>query len=468
VDQIEDDVTDSTAAEGTRAHNAEPVLGVTAGERVPKIRQIVIIAFIAAGFALVWFAAVSILNTIFWKNGFVTANHWMIPVLVLVFTFLVGLCGKYLRAPNAIYGGMQEELKGGGHLDYSTFPGALLTSFFSLLSGASVGPEGPLTTLVAQIAGWVGTKLKLAEQTMFGFVFAGLASALNGLVGNPLFSALLATELEKGDNKGALQFLAWNLAAGAIGYIFFALIGFPAFASSIPFTPINVLVPGYALYAVALGFVGVLLALFISISFRAFGQVMDRVFKDRFLERIMVGGVIIAIVAYFLPELMFSGEAQIHPIIANPAAYGVWLLLAFAILKVLLLALSFKSGYLGGPIFPTLFASTMVALALSLLFPSVPVTLLFTCIVAATVTLVLDAPFAAILLTVTVATTSTYELGYIALATATALMLGGAIKRRMTQRAARQSASAESGPTEDIGSTESQRDQEEHGRVSEY
>ncbi len=27
------------------------------------------------------------------------------------------------------------------HLDYSTFPGVLLTSFFSLLSGASVGPR---------------------------------------------------------------------------------------------------------------------------------------------------------------------------------------------------------------------------------------------------------------------------------------------------------------------------------------
>jgi len=433
---------DSTATEGANAPTA-PVLEVTIGGRVPKFRQIVIIALITAAFSMVWFAAVRFLTTTFWDNSFVTANRWMVPVLVLLFTFVVGLCGKYLRAPNAIHGGLKEELMGGGHPDYSTFPGALLTSFFSLISGASVGPEGPLTTLVAQIAGWLGAKLKLAEQTMFGFVFAGLASALNGLVGNPLFSALLATELEKGDNKGALQFLAWNLVAGAIGYLFFALIGFPAFASSIAFTPLNALTPGYGLLAGVLGIVGVLLALFIGISFQAIGRIMDRIFRDRFIERIMAGGIIIAIVAYFLPELMFSGESQIHPIVANPAAYGVSVLLAFAILKVLLLALSFKSGYLGGPIFPTLFAATMVALALSLLFPSVPVTLFFTCIVAATVTLVLDAPLAAILLTVTVATASTYEIGYIAFATATALMLGGAIKRRIAQRTARQSGSAE-------------------------
>jgi len=433
---------DSTATEGANAPTA-PVLEVTIGGRVPKFRQIVIIALITAAFSMVWFAAVRFLTTTFWDNSLVTANRWMVPGLVLLFTFIVGLCGKYLHAPNFIRESIKEELTGGGRPDYSTFPGALLTSFFSLISGASVGPEGPLTTLVAQIAEWLGEKLKLTEQTMSGFVFAGLASALNGLVGSPLFCALLATELEKGDNEGALQFLAWNLAAGAIGYIFFALIGFPAFASSIAFTPINTLTPGYSLLAGVLGIVGVLLALFIGISFQAIGRMMDRIFRDRFIERIMVGGVIIAIVAYFLPELMFSGESQIHPIVANPAAYGVLVLLAFAVLKVLLLALSLKSGYLGGPIFPTLFAATMVALALSLLFPSVPVSLFFTCIVAATIALALDAPLAAILLTVVVATSSTYEVGYIALATAVALILGGAIKRRMTQRAARQSGSAE-------------------------
>ncbi|MGZ4953280.1 MAG: chloride channel protein [Halobacteriota archaeon] len=458
---------DAVTPEATREHPTEPVLSVTIGGRVPKIRQILIIALVTAAFAVAWFASVGILTSAFWDNDFVTANRWMVPVLVLIFTFLVGLCGKYLHAPNSMRGGLKEELQGGGHFDYSTFPGALLTSFFSLLSGASVGPEGPLTTLVAYIAGWLGTKLKLTEQTMFGFVFAGIASALNGLVGSPLFSALLATELEKGQKQEAIQFLAWNLVAGAIGYIFFALIGFPAFASSIPFAPINALTPGYALYAGALGIVGVFLALFIGVSFQAFGRIMDRIFKDRFLERIMVGGVIIAIFAYFLPELMFSGEAQIHPILDNPGAYGVLVLLVFAILKVLLLALSFKSGYLGGPIFPTLFASTMVALALSLLFPSVPIALLFTCIVAATVTLVLDAPLAAILLTITVATTSTYELGYICLATATALIIGGAIKRRMAQRAARQAEAEETDATGAAGSNESRRAQEEPSGVSE-
>jgi len=434
------------STEGSAERSQDIPLGVPVGERVPKLRQIVFIALITGAFGLAFFASLGFLTSVIWQNDFVAANRWTIPVLVLLFSFFVGLCGKYLRAPNSIRGGMQELLKGDDfHPDFSTFPGALLTAFFSLLSGASVGPEGPLTTLVTLIAGWFGMKLKLAEQTRLGFALAGAASALNGLIGNPLFTALIVTELEGSNRKGALQFLTWNLVAGAIGYFFFALVGFPAFASSIPFTPVTTVTLAYTLDAVVLGIVGALVALFIAISFQGIGMTMDRVFKDRFVVRVMSGGIIIAIVIYFLPELMLSGEAQIHPIISNAAAYGVLMLLAFAILKVLLFALSFKSGYLGGPIFPTLFSATMIALAISLLFPSVPLALLFTCIVAATIALVLGAPLAAILLTAVIATSNAYELGYITLATATALLIGAAFKQRSAQRAARQSVPAELG-----------------------
>ncbi|HYA33668.1 MAG TPA: chloride channel protein [Candidatus Bathyarchaeia archaeon] len=432
-------------AEGARQRRTESRSGVAIGEREPKIRQIVFIALITSAFALAWFASLGFLNSAVWKNDFVTANRWTIPLLVLLFSFLVGLCGKYLRAPNVIRGGMQEEIKSGGlGLDYSTFPGALLTSFFSLLSGASVGPEGPLTTLVTYIAGWIGSKLKIGEQKRVGFVMAGLSSALNGLIGNPLFTAVLATELQEGEKEGLVRFLAWNLVAGAIGYFFFALVAFPAFASSIPFTPVTALTIWYAIDAVVFGVIGAFVALFIGVSFQIFGRATDRAFKDRFMVRVMVAGVIIAIVGYFLPDLLFSGEAEIHAIIANPAAYGVLMLLAFAVLKAFLLAFSFKSGYLGGPIFPTLFSATMVALALSLLFPSVPIALLFTCIAAATIALVLSAPLAAILLTVTIATSNAYELGYISLATATALVIGAAFRQRMAQRAARKGGAMES------------------------
>jgi len=65
--------------------------------------------------------------------------------------------------------------------------------------------------------------------------------------------------------------------------------------------------------------------------------------------------------------------------------------------------------------------------------------------VAATIALVLGAPLAAILLTVVIATSNTYELGYICIATATALVIGAAVRQQIAQRAAPQGGSAESG-----------------------
>ena len=46
-----------------------------------------------------------------------------------------------------------------------------------------------------------------------------------------------------------------------------------------------------------------------------------------------------------------------------------------AVVKLLLLALSFKSGYIGGPLFPIIFSSTQIGLALNLVFPGVPVSI---------------------------------------------------------------------------------------------
>ena len=403
--------------------------------------MVILLAVVAIIFTALWLGAYSWLNNAIWNNSFVTSHKWTIIVGVLFFSLLVGLAQKYLRAPTVIDGGAMAAMKGGGHdkTDYTTFPGALLTSFCSLLSGASVGPEGALGALVQDITAWTGERLKVSEESKLGLSLAALASAYNGIIGSPLFTGVLATEFQIGGKELGIAFLAWNLLAGVIGYFFFTLLGIPVFAQSIAFTPISTLTLTDALYAILLGLVGALLTLFIGVSFQVFGRVMGR-FGERVVLRTMVAAVVIAIVVYFYPELMFDGYSQIKPIIQNPAQYGVLLLLLFALLKILLLGLSFKSGYLGGPTFPTLFSCTMVAMALSLLFPAIPVSILVLCIEAAAVSLLLNAPLAAILLVAVVGTANAYMIALLCLSTVTAMFVGFGVKRLMARRAASQAA----------------------------
>ena len=421
---------------------AEPTGSSSETQRAyPKIWMVILLAVVAIIFTALWLGAYSWLNNAIWNNSFVTSHKWTIIVGVLFFSLLVGLAQKYLRAPTVIDGGAMAAMKGGGHdkTDYTTFPGALLTSFCSLLSGASVGPEGALGALVQDITAWTGERLKVSEESKLGLSLAALASAYNGIIGSPLFTGVLATEFQIGGKELGIAFLAWNLLAGVIGYFFFTLLGIPVFAQSIAFTPISTLTLTDALYAILLGLVGALLTLFIGVSFQVFGRVMGR-FGERVVLRTMVAAVVIAIVVYFYPELMFDGYSQIKPIIQNPAQYGVLLLLLFALLKILLLGLSFKSGYLGGPTFPTLFSCTMVAMALSLLFPAIPVSILVLCIEAAAVSLLLNAPLAAILLVAVVGTANAYMIALLCLSTVTAMFVGFGVKRLMARRAASQAA----------------------------
>jgi len=401
--------------------------------RTPALWQIVLIAVVAIVFTAAYLGLYGLLENAVWsEDGFMHDTPWAVPAGVLLFSLLVGLCRRYLHAPDVIHGGFTESLRGGGERpDYRTFPGALLSSLFSLLSGASVGPEGTITVLVGYVSSYVRDRLGIESPgAALGFDVAALASAFNGIVGSVLFTGVFATEFQVGGNRNAFRFLTWNLLAGTVGYLFYLLLGFPSFARSIPFEPIGGLHPGYILCAIALGLLGSLLAVFAGVAMQAAGTVMDRVFGEAVITRVLAAGAVIACAGYFVPEVLFSGEAQLHGIIADPARLGVGMLLGVAILKVLLLALSFKSGYIGGPLFPIIFSSTLIGLALNLVFPGIPVGIFVLCIEVAALTLALGAPLTSILLVAVVGTADQYTVVLLVISAVTAMVIAAAVKRR--------------------------------------
>jgi H+/Cl- antiporter ClcA len=395
------------------------------------------IALIAIVFTAGFMELYTGLTEAIWYNDFVMSNRWTIPVGILLFSLMVGLCQKYLHAPTVIQGGFVEAMKEGKlETDYRIFPGAFLSSIFSLLSGACIGPEGTVTILVGQVSGWVRDRFRIAQESgalHLGFDMAALASAFNGIIGNPFFTGVLATEYQIG-KKNVSTFLIWNLAAGIVGYLFYLALGLPSFSSMILFPPVTTLEPLMVLYAIILGVVGTLLALFAGFSMKGIGGIMERAFGDRILPRIMTAAVIIAAVGCFLPVLLFSGEMQIHRILEDPAGVGVTMLFLYAILKILLLALSFKSGYIGGPIFPVLFSSTMLGLALALIFPSVPVAIFVLCIEAAAFALALGAPLTAIILVLVVSNPGSIMMVLVATSATTALVLGALMTQLKARR----------------------------------
>ena len=409
---------------------------------------IIIIALIAIAFTAVFMTLYGYLDKVIWlENDFVLSNRWTIPAGVLIFSLLVGLCQKYLHAPNVIHGSAMESMrKGQAGSDYRTFPGAFLSSICSLLSGASIGPEGTIATMVSQLAIWVRTKMRIVRDSHdahLGFDMAALASAFNGIVGSPAFTGVLATEFQIGE-RNVFKFLIWNLVAGLVGYFFYLSLGFTSFAALLPFPPLESLSAMMVVSAIILGIIGSLLAIFTGICLKGAGELMEKSFGEGIVLRTVAAGIVIAVVCYFLPELLFSGEAQIHAIVQNPAAFGIGMLLMLAILKLVLFALSFKGGFLGGPVFPILFASTLVGLALSLAVPGIPVGIFVLCVEAATIAFALGAPLTAIILIVVLGNPSPYLVALIVTSVATALILGALLKPIMERRI-REKATPEAG-----------------------
>ena len=406
-------------------------------EHRPKLWMVFFIALVAILFTIPFLVIWIDLTALIWDSEFVTSNRWVVPVLVILFSVLVGLCVKYLKAETAIHGSISESVESGAaETEYKKFPGSLASAYLSLISGASIGPEGALGALIRQITSWFLKLLKVkSKEGGLALSVAALASAYNGIIGQPLFTSVFAVELLP-NKKNALELMAWTLIAGVIGFLIYAGLGFVAFLGQVPMPPLEGKEIYYIAEAVILGILGGFLALFMGACFKFFGKVMSR-FDNKVVLRIFLASLVIAAVAYFLPELMFSGEDEIHDVLNDPAKYGIAMLLLFGFLKLVLLALSFKSGYLGGPIFPVLFGCTMIGLALNMAFPSVPLIVAVLCLEAAAIALVLGAPLSAILLVTIVAEAgqiTPYLLALVVVATVTSLLLGAALKKATAKR----------------------------------
>jgi H+/Cl- antiporter ClcA len=395
---------------------------VTAARPVHPYVHVVIVAAIGAVVVLAWLVIFEEVNKLLWENDFVTANRWMFPVICLPFSLLVGLLVKYRHAPTNLDASLLDSLGSDvSRIDWRGLPINVLMAWVSLLSGAVLGPEGGIGGISSKIAAFYGEKVGIPVEHRSRLVFSTLAAAYNGLVANPLFTGVLGTELVK-DPQAKSRNMPANLIGGSIGYFIFLAAGsyglqdYLHLTSAQPYQPIDILL------VVVFGLLGLVLAVITGGLFRAAAAAFGRL-EGRVVERALAAGVIFSIAGMVAPIVLFSGETQIKTIVADPAAYGPAVLVGMALVKLVLLAVAFKSGFLGGPTFPAIFASTCVALAIGLLFPGIPLDVLIGGVMAGFLMVLFKAPFMVILLTAVMLQATPEMIGLIVLAVAAVMIV---------------------------------------------
>jgi H+/Cl- antiporter ClcA len=431
----------STTGSGSAREDGEPV--ITATQPVHPYVHVVVVAVIGALAVLAWLVLFETVNKLLWENDFVTANPWMFPVICLPFSLLVGLLVKYRHAPTNLDESMLDSLGSDvSRIDWRRLPVAIVMPLASLFSGAVLGPEGGIGGIASKLAAMYNEKVGIPVEHRQQLVFSTLASAYNGLIANPLFTGVLGSELVR-DPEARARTLPANLIGGSIGYLIFFAFGMSGLENYLHLSPTQPYQPLDVLLVIGFGLLGLVLALVAGVLFRLASAVFGRL-EDRVVERALLAGVVFSVVGMVAPIVLFSGETQIQTVVADPAAYGPATLLLMALVKLALLAVAFKSGFLGGPTFPAIFASVCVALALSLLFPGIRVDVLIGGVMAGFLIVLFKAPFMVILLTVVMLQATAELTALIVLAVAAVLIVQpyilASIAARQAARAARRNA----------------------------
>jgi H+/Cl- antiporter ClcA len=348
---------------------------------------------------------------------------------------LVGLLVKLFGDHNAIFADLMLEFGKTGRFNYRHAPGIVITAFVSLIAGASLGPEAPLADACGGMGTLMADKLKLNERETRTMGYSGVSGMLAAFVTSPFSGAILGLESSQG-SPGGLATYFWvlfpSLLASAVATVVFVLLSKGFFETLYKF-------PAYTprladlFYAVPLGLIGGAVGLAFMLSLRR----MQRLFqpmKTHVVLRGLLGGLGMGLIGALLPLTLFSGEEQTADLIVHAAEIGVLMLIVLGVAKLFATSLLLATGWKGGYIFPIMFASVALGLAVNLVFPGIPVAVTVAATMAGALVAALKAPLYAALFTTTLVQKETAAV--IAVAVVVSALLSALLTLRQARRAA--------------------------------
>ncbi len=350
----------------------------------------------------------------------------------------MGLLVKFFGDHSGIFFEVMREFGKTGRFDYRNAPGIVITAFVSLVSGASLGPEAPLADACGGIGTLIADKAKLDEQETRTMGYSGVSGMLAAFITNPFAGALLGLELAQGGATGKAAYF-WvlfpSLLASAVSTVVFVTLSGAFFETLYKF-------PKYAprmvdmLYAVPLGLLGAVVGLLFMLSLKRLQQLFQAL-KGRVVLRGVIGGLGMGIIGALLPLTLFSGESETTELITQAAEIGVVTLIVLSLMKLFATSLLLATGWKGGYIFPIMFASVALGMAINLLFPGIPVAVAVAAAMAGALVATLRAPLYAALFTVVLVQKETASV--IAVAVVVGALLTALLALRQARKAAAQS-----------------------------
>lgn len=342
--------------------------------------------------ALVFVKVVEVGTNAVWGSDAVSVEPFTGTLMMLgimaIAGLLVGLIHRFV--PSA---GDPDVFEGlvTGKFDHRAVPGGLLVSLATLIGGFSLGPEVPTGMLAGGTASAIGQKRGWdPAKTKLGFTSA-VTGAYGGLFTSPFVAILLVLELDPPKRRNYIAVLSIEVVAALTGFaVFFGLGGFATLLAELN-------LPSYQFelwhlsVGVLMGAIGLLGGIITGISNAIFTRLAGPL-SNHVVLRGLVAGVGLGLLAMAIPLTLFYGATSLPDVTSQAATIGAGVLLITALAKVVAMTAARSFGFIGGPIFPLVFAGGVLGAAVSVIFPDLPPALTVTAGMAAVPAAILPMP----------------------------------------------------------------------------
>ncbi len=375
------------------------------------------------GFGNNWFEATG--------TGWFSGEWWWVAVTGAT-GVVVGLLRRAARLPEDLPG-LIDDL-GSQHVDTRLVPGIVAVSAVSLIGGASLGPEMALGSMGGGAGSWLSQRRGVSEEDSRVNTMAGFAGAYGGLFSSTVIVVMLIMEVARPGGRTLTKALAGTIVASSVSFGIYFVIAGAVFLDLYR-------VPAYGFHDWQL-LVGVALGLFAALVVIVLGVVMQvarRLFARLHLPmvaRATLGGLLFGLVGVALPLTMFTGSDELTTVLTQSGSLGAGLLVALVLGKMVAFALSEAGGFVGGPIFPTLFIGGTAGTFVHAVLPGVPLGLAFTCLLAAVPGALVSAPFSMVLLAAFLTQVGPLQTAPVLIAVVTAFLTVEGVKYALGQRRA--------------------------------
>jgi len=231
-----------------------------------------------------------------------------------------------------------------------------IASAITIGSGGSAGKEGPIAQIGSGFGSILASFLRLSDAERRIMLLAGAAGGIGAIFKAPLGAALFAAEVLYSKADFEFEAIIPCILSSIVGFMVFTLhdgtgtiFHIPAFTLATP-----VQLPFYAGLGLLCAVVGYL-------YIKIFYGMRDRFFRPLNVPRSFkpaLGGLMLGVVAFFLPEVLGGGYKWVQSAIDGQLAMGIMAVLVLG--KIVSTSFTISSGGSGGVFAPSLFIGSML------------------------------------------------------------------------------------------------------------